>query len=259
MVSGIVNCRSVRWAGLFAGVLGAVLSSGAAMPAYAITSCTATEINAGFCVIDGQVNGDHVDLVGDSTRPGDAGSTGSSGGTGDGDELCTVIINDQCVGSSPPKNVDEPPAPPDSVSDLASFIPHRPAIAWQPAGWSFEDLPMNLYASASAHVVSGSLLGSSAQVRFTPARFRWIYGDGTGRWFSVRGAPWSAVQSAWWSPTATSHVFLDQGTYLVRLTVDHRAEYRFAGGSWHTVTGYVARAALSRTVTVVSGVTVLVD
>lgn len=228
-------------------------------PASAVTSCTATEINAGFCVIDGQVNGDHVDLVGDVDRPGDAGSTGSSAGNGAAEDLCTVIINDQCVGASPPKHVDDPPSPPDSVSDLASFTPDRPAILWQPAGWGFEDVPTNLWASAAIHTVSGQLLGSPAEVRFTPSRFRWIYGDGTGRWYSLRGAPWPAAQSAWWTATATSHVFAAEGRYLVRLTVDHRAEYRFAGGAWHTVTGYVARAAPARTLTVVSGVTVLVE
>ena len=49
----------------------------------------------------------------------------------------------------------------------------------QPNGWGVVGIHTNFYATGDAHVVTGTLLGQPASVRFTPIAWHWDYGDGT--------------------------------------------------------------------------------
>ena len=84
-----------------------------------------------------------------------------------------------CAGdpTAPP---EEPAAAPVVVTlrDIASFRPAAPGNGMEPGGWAIEGLPANFVAAASVQVVSGTLLGQPADVRFTPVGYRWTHSDG---------------------------------------------------------------------------------
>ncbi|TFD45661.1 hypothetical protein E3T55_18560 [Cryobacterium frigoriphilum] len=125
-----------------------------------------------------------------------------------------------------------------TVSDLVSFTPTVPVQVMQPAGWAVRGMPANFIATASVHVQSGNLLGLPAEVRFTPVSYRWDYGDGTSGSATTGGAVWRDY-TAEFTDTDTTHSYEAVGRYTSTVTVDYRAEYRFAGSTWLTVAGLV--------------------
>ena len=125
--------------------------------------------------------------------------------------------------------------------------------------WTVRGLPTNFVSTASAHTVDGQLLGAPAQVRFTPVRWTWSYGDGTSRTSSTGGATWAELGRARFDPTATSHIYLDRGHVTVEASVEYAAEYRFAGPAWTAVDGTLPVAAPPQSLLVVTGSTVLVN
>lgn len=220
-------------------------------PAVAAT-CTAANIAAGTCTVNGGTTGGGVDLWGDSTS---GGSGGSGGGTSDGPDECPVVVNGQCVGTSPPKGGTGPT----SVSDLESFRPRTPVQFGEPAGWSVRRIPTNFWSVTTAHTVSGELFGNPADVRFTPVLFRRYFGDGERRTGAMGGAPWRELGQAPWTATPTSHVYASEGRYRVRLLVWYSASYRFGAQDWVPLTGEVAVWANEIEMTVLSADLVLVD
>ncbi|PWC05210.1 hypothetical protein [Agromyces badenianii] len=129
-----------------------------------------------------------------------------------------------------------------TLRDIASFVPAKPGNGMEPGGWAVEDLPANFVAAASVQVVSGSLLGQPADVRFTPVGYRWSHSDGALVESGGPGAPWSALGQREFSATDTSHVYAESGEYTVALDVVLRAEYRFAGSGWRSIAGTLAVA-----------------
>jgi len=125
------------------------------------------------------------------------------------------------------------------VSDLVSIPAAAPTQGMEPNGWIVVGVPINFFATASAHSRSGPLLGAAAEVRFTPVGFRWDYGDGTSRTSETGGASWAALNLPEFSDTATSHVFERPATLSIGLVVSYAADYRFAGGDWRAVQGLV--------------------
>lgn len=107
----------------------------------------------------------------------------------------------------------------------------------EPGGWAVVGLPANFVAAASVEVVSGTLLGQPADVRFTPVGYRWSHSDGAVVESGTPGATWAALGKSEFSPTATSHVYAGPGEYTVALAVVLRAEYRFAGSPWRSIAG----------------------
>ncbi len=121
-------------------------------------------------------------------------------------------------------------------------------------------LDANFYAVTSQHVVSGTLLGQIASVRFTPVAYHWNYGDGTGRNPRDEGRQRgrrSASRSSGRPPT--SHVYERDGRYTIRLTIDFAAEYRFAGSAYYPIAGVLPLPANDLHVTVDGAKTVLVE
>ncbi|MFM6982057.1 MAG: hypothetical protein ACKOWP_04730 [Microbacteriaceae bacterium] len=253
-----------------------LLSGESAATAVDTSLCTFSEINSGACVVNGVINADRVDLIGSGERAGvdpiagtddvtDSGSgSGAGSGTGSGDSEwrgdCTIIVHDIRVCIVTPGEPGSGGSEPRSVSDIASFIPRQPTMTIEPAGWSFVGLHVNCVALASSHIVEGQLWGSALQVRFTPVRYRWDYGDGAGAWESEAGKTWAQSGVEPWAVTTTSRPYRQAGNYTIRLIVDHRAEWRWAGSSeWHTLSGFVGRTAPSQKIRVIRGSTVLVD
>jgi len=137
-----------------------------------------------------------------------------------------------------------PAAPPQPVgrgpitwADLAAFRPSAVTLHMEPNGWMVLGLPTNYYLSAGVNVQSGTLLGAPASVRFTPAGYRWIYGDGASRTTGTPGSSWAAAELPEFSTTATSHVYEEAGTYQASAEVSWAAEYTLDGATWVPVEG----------------------
>ncbi|HWU46544.1 MAG TPA: hypothetical protein VN133_07285 [Humibacter sp.] len=161
-----------------------------------------------------------------------------------------------------PPACPDPEAKPGKVAvtlrDLASFHPAHPTSASEPGGWAVTGLDANFVARAAPQVLNGTLLGHAAQVRFTPVRFRWAFGDGAERTAATPGAPWKQLGLPEFSPTATSHVYRDAARYSVVLTVGYSPEYRLGNAAWQPVAGILDLSAPRFTVIAGDAQTVLV-
>lgn len=147
-----------------------------------------------------------------------------------------------------------------TLADIATFTPQSPVQYMQPDRWMVVGLPTNFYTDIAPHVVSGQLLGQPAEVRFTPFAYAWNYGDGTAVTHPTPGATWQALGLNEFDPTPTSHVYEAEGTYTITLTVAYAAEYRYAGGPWTRIAGYLELPANELIAEATSdAVTVLVD
>ena len=154
-------------------------------------------------------------------------------------EDCSAAAHEECRQFAQP---GEPAAPPPgtpavTLRDIASFKPAEPSDVMEPNGWAVEGLPANFVASGASEIVSGTLLGQPAEVRFTPVGYRWVHSDGATVASSWPGATWTELGVDEFTPTATSHVYAASGEYSVRLEVALAAEYRFAGSAWLPIAG----------------------
>ena len=146
-----------------------------------------------------------------------------------------------------------------TLADIAAFRPAPGIERMEPDGWVVAGLPANIYAIVAPQLVDGSLLGQPASVRFTPIRYHWEYGDGTGAVRSTKGGTWAALGLREFDPTPTSHVYLAEGEYTIRLTIDFRAEYRFAGSDFLPIDGTINLRANDLRISVDGAKTVLVE
>ena len=226
-----------------------VAFAGIAQNASAV-SCTAAQIAAGSCSVGGGTTGSGVDLWGDATWGGSSGS-----GNSDGQDECPVVVNEQCVGSSPPKDG----VGPTTTRDIESFRPRSPQQFVEPGGWTLRRVPTNFWSTAVTHIVSGRLLDNPADVRFTPVRYRRYFGDRSRQTTDRRGATWSELGQSPWTKTSTSHTYDESGDFRIRLVVWYAAEFRFGSQNWRLLDGLVAARANDLNLAVFSTDTVLVD
>lgn len=147
---------------------------------------------------------------------------------------------------------------PVTLADLVNFAPTPGVDHMQPNGWMIVGLDTNFYAAVGPQVKSGVLLGRQAQVRFTPTRYHWAYGDGYQASLASKGAPWASQGGHEFDHTPTSHVYTRAGTYSIDLGIDFTAEYRYAGGDWVPIAGTLPVVANRLTATAGSAKTVLV-
>lgn len=145
-----------------------------------------------------------------------------------------------------------------TLDDLASFIPTSPTLGGEPAGFGVVGLPANIVAAASPQAIPGTVLGWDVVVRFVPTGFVFDYGDGDTRRASTGGATWERLGLAQFSPTATSHVFRERGTYSVSVTVEYAASVDFGSG-WRSVAGVVTSRTGGYGVEVLEARTALVE
>ena len=197
--------------------------------------------------------------------PGGGSGPGSGSGYGSGPSTlppmpCEEVFAGLCYGEGQGKPTDAAPGIPNvTLSDIAVFRP-QPAVQYmQPAGWMVVGLPTNFVAVIERHVIAGTLLGATAEVRFTPADYRWRYGDGSSARLGTTGASWQALGLREFDATPTSHVYRSSGTYVIELDVGYTVEYRFAGGAWTPLTGVIVLPANDLIATAGDAVTVLVD
>ena len=214
-------------------------------------------------------NGGQVDVGGTVNQPGSTGGFGSggtggsqgggSGGNGSGTgaegnataaEECPIV---GCRG-----NYTVVTYPDVTIDDLASFVPARPSLGGEPAGFGVVGTPTNILAGASTHTITGPLLGWDVTVRFRPAGYVFDYGDGSSARTTTGGATWASLGLPQFSPTSTSHVYRERGTYTVSLTLQYSADVDFGSG-WRPVPGYVNAPAPPYTLEILEVRTALVD
>lgn len=224
-------------------------------------ACPVIEQQVGGCSSTGSIAGGGVE-VGASQDSAGSGSTGdggvaiddSSGDAAEPFDPSVLRIHFDCPGAASCATT-----PAVHLSDLISFHPQAPTVAMEPNGWAVVHLDANFVGNAAMDVQSGALLGAQAQVRFTPGRFTWDYGDGSTGTSADGGATWAQLHVPEFSPTSTSHVFQNTGTFSVSATVTYTAEYRFAGQPWQSISGSLQTPAQAFTVVVGDAKTVLVD
>jgi len=129
----------------------------------------------------------------------------------------------------------------------------------EPDGWMIVGLATNFYSIAGVQIHDGILLGQPASVRFTPVQWRWAYGDGASARHGAPGSTWAGYGILEFDPTPTSHVYRTPGTYVITLTIDFRAAYRFNGQGWTPISGILAVPANELIATVGDAKTVLVE
>jgi hypothetical protein len=258
------------------GVLIAALSL-AAEPADALNmdACTGAGLFAGCPSVDASTAADQVNLVGTATTPG-SGETGSQERNlkrpdrdavrSSADDTCAVLRFTRCYATVPrPGAASTAPVPsvgsvPSvTLRDLATFRPAPGTQQMEPNGWVVPGLDANFFAIVGQQLVPGTLLGQPATVRFTPTAFHWNYGDGSAVIRSTKGGTWAQLGLSDFDPTPTSHVYLSEGDYVIRLSIDFRAEYRFGASSFRPVSGTINLPANELHVTVTGAKTVLVD
>ena len=232
--------------------------------AIAATSCSSADQRIGLCT-GAQTSNNSVDVWARSTTPGGSSSVVVPAGRSNGTRTTkptpyyptgTIAFNCLARQSTIASCRRTPAAPatvpvtyaPVTLADIANFIPQSATLTSQPRGWTVVNLNTNFIAGASTHVVSGSLLGQSAEVRFTPHAYDWNYGDGGTQSTSVSGARWDALGLREFSATPTSHIYGSEGSFTTSVSVRYGVEYRVGGGAWIPVLGEVSS---STTTTVV--------
>ncbi len=147
-----------------------------------------------------------------------------------------------CPKESEPADPTAPPAPgiPGiTLTDLAQFAPNPVAATGEPDNLGVAGMPTNFVAAASAHTRAGALFGIPVTVRFTPVGFDFRYGDGDTTTTTTGGQTWSALGQATFTPTATSHIYRERGTYDASVTVRYTAEVDLGTG-WFPVEGQLS-------------------
>lgn len=252
-------------------VLGIVLAPSAASSALQAACSDALGVLGGCPNVGGSIDGDSAVLDGELTiggEPGGPGGGSSSGVPGGGGGStpppmpCEEVFAGLCYGVGQGKPGEESGAegiPPVTINDLAAFRPQNPRQSMQPDGWMIVGLPTNFIAHTQTHLVSGTLLGSPADVLFTPVSYRWRYGDGTAARLATAGALWQAQRLREFDATPTSHIYRQPGTFVIELDVEFTAAYRFADGDWRPLAGVIVVPANDLVARAGDAVTVLVD
>ena len=147
-----------------------------------------------------------------------------------------------------------------TLTDLASFRPATPSLTVEPGGFGIVGRPTNFVASASPQTLTGRLFDLPVTVRFTPAAYRFDYGDGTTRTTTTGGTTWHTADTPLFTRTATSHTYTRKTLVTARATVAYTAHVAFTGHpGWYHVTGYVLAPTPTRQFQLYVARTVLVE
>lgn len=246
-------------------LLGTLLAvSGTSTPAAAGGAADVAEDET---TTSGTTDGTNVDLS--ATQPGTPGSGSGSDGSDDSGDF--VLIGDEPTSDDPPclrivdnrcyisltRPGDVVPGTP-TLSDIASFRPEVGTAHMQPNGWGVVGIHTNFYATGDAHVVTGTLLGLPASVRFTPIAWHWDYGDGTASTSASPGGTWAQLGIREFDAAPGSHLYTAKASYTVGLDIEYAAEYQYAGQPWLPIAGTLVLAANDLAITTWNVKTVLV-
>ena len=145
-----------------------------------------------------------------------------------------------------------------TISDVARFVPSTATVAGEPDNVAVVGLPANFLSSAKTETIPGTILGRALTIRFTPVNYTFDYGDGESRTTTTPGTAWDASGQAQFTPTETSHVYKEPGTYTVTATVTYTADIDLGGG-WIPINGTLNGPPASQQIRVVKAHTALVQ
>ena len=122
-----------------------------------------------------------------------------------------------CIGDDPPAEVTRTKTVSSSsvTKDTLTGYSNRPLASWLPGGELVVLDPARFFVDVNNRTTTGTLLGSSAQIRFTASSVLWEFSDGQG----ASGV--NAMRS-----------FEEAGSYQAVAVVSYRVDYRIAGSSW---------------------------
>lgn len=121
-----------------------------------------------------------------------------------------------------------------------------------PGGYVLVSMPTNVFASSTEPVVlTATVLGQSVQVRATPARWSWDFGDGT-----VLGP--TSDPGAAYPALINTHAYAERGDYDIVMTTHYTGEFSLDGAAWYPIQGEARVDSEPVTVTAMAGRNVLV-
>ena len=228
---------------------------------------TCSDIGLGNCTVSN--SGSSVDIGGSATDPGSEGGSGGDGGQADGGDGGVSDATDAGAAPAPTciptpiefcrGNYEVAGLPDVTIEDLASFVPARPSLVGEPDGIGVVGMATNVVAAGSEQQLTRRLFEYDVTVRFTPAAYRFSYGDGASQTTSTGGASWAALGQADFTATPTSHAYGARGTYAAGVTVLYSAAVDFGTGRWRPVAGFVEATTGGYDIRVVEVRTALVD
>ncbi|MBS1675652.1 MAG: hypothetical protein JSS74_16995 [Actinobacteria bacterium] len=181
-----------------------------------------------------------------------------------------VHENQSCLGGirvdevvALPADPAAPPAPGTpartiTLSDVARFVPSSTTIAGEPDNIAVVGLPANFLSSAKTETIPGTILGRTLTIRFTPVGYAFDYGDGEQRTTTTAGTSWKDAGQAQFTPTDTSHVYTQPGTFTATVVTSYTAEIDLGAG-WIPIAGTLTGPAASQQIRVVKAHTALVQ
>jgi hypothetical protein len=139
-----------------------------------------------------------------------------------------------------------------SLNDFRRLpLPPGTAHVQPPSLRTLVNVDTNVYVEARPTVLTTTLLGQPVQVRATPVRFTWSFGDGGSLRTQDAGGPYPQM--------TTTHVYRRAGLVTVQLVTSYTGEYSVAGGPWLPVDGEADVPSGAVTLTIVETRAELVD
>lgn len=107
-----------------------------------------------------------------------------------------------------------------------------------PSGWIPIGIDMIAWAESDVQTFDMEMLGQAVQVRATPVKYVWDFGDGTVLTTSFPGRPYPEKD--------VSMRYVHQGWYEVSLVTQLSGEYSVNGGAWQPIAGTIEVASEKR-------------
>lgn len=107
-----------------------------------------------------------------------------------------------------------------------------------PGGWIPVGIDMIAWAESDVQTFDVEMLGQAVQVRATPVKYVWDFGDGTVLTTSFPGRPYPERD--------VSMRYAYQGWYEVSLVTQFSGEYSVNGGAWQPIAGTIEVASEKR-------------
>ena len=174
---------------------------------------------------------------------GGSGGGGGAGGGGGGLPDCpTEDVGHLCVsepgpggggggGGGAPARPDPPTRIPES--QFQNFdIPAPTIYAW-PKDWAVVGKPAAFWTDTDVSYIDMTLLTYAVQVKVTPERFNWDFGDGSGATTTAKGAkplPGGTPQ--------IGHEYQESGKVSASMTATFSGEFSVDGGPWLPIDGF---------------------
>lgn len=232
--------------------------------------CPIWKQELGICFVN---DGSEIVIDGEQNQPGTSPVGNPQPGPGVGTpwypppefDFDECLVNwDSYIGCFRPVEEDDededesdPGFPPITIADVARFAPEGSPLAGEPQNVGVAGLPANFVATASVHTAEGSLFGYPITVRFTPVSYDFSYGDGATASTSTGGSTWASLGQAQFTPTDTSHVYSERGSYLAHVDVHYGAEIDLGIG-WLPIEGMVTASGPDQEIRIFEAYTALV-